>query len=136
MREEYRVEFQRRLAESMTINTASHDRSMSRRGVLKTGLAASASLVIRPGLARAQDVTPSASPVPGLSDQERGWLESASRNDVNGWIHLKIAGAPFERGFQHGYLVADEYADALRVYEAMTYETMGFDYSFFVDKAV
>ena len=85
---------------------------------------------------RAQEATPVASPVPGeLTDEEGGWLERASRNDVNGWIHLKIEGAPFERGFQHGYLVAAEYADAIRVYEAMTYQTMGFDYSFFVEKA-
>ena len=111
-------------------------RGISRRGVLKTSLAASASLLVRPVRAGAQDATPSASPVADLSDEQRGWLERASRNDVNGWVHLKIEGAPFERGFQHGYLVAAEYADAIRVYEAMTYQTMGFDYSFFVDKAV
>ena len=85
---------------------------------------------MRPVRAGAQDATPTA----GLTEEERGWLERASRNDVNGWIHLKIAGAPFERGFQHGYLVAAEYADAIRVYEAMTYQTMGFEYGFFVDK--
>jgi hypothetical protein len=51
-------------------------------------------------------------------------------------MHVRTEGAPFERGFQHGYLVAAEYADALRVYEAMTYQTMGFDYLFFVEKAV
>ena len=111
-------------------------RGISRRGVLKTSLAASASLLVRPVRAGAQDATPSASPVADLSDEQRSWLERASRDDVNGWVHLKIVGAPFERGFQHGYLVAAEYADAIRVYEAMTYQMMGFDYSFFVDKAV
>jgi len=84
------------------------------------------------GRARAQDATP----VTGLTDAQRGWLGRAARNDINGWIQLKIAGAPFERGFQHGYLAAAEYADALRVYEAMTYQTMGFEYGFFVDKGV
>jgi len=68
------------------------------------------------GRARAQDATP----VTGLTDAQRGWLGRAARNDINGWIQLKIAGAPFERGFQHGYLAAAEYADDLRVYEAMT----------------
>src|ERR687897_3509679 len=116
----------------MTIATELGNRGISRRGMLKTGLAASASLLVRPVRAAAQDATP----VTGLSDEQRGWLERASRNDVNGWVHLKIAGDPFERGFQHGYLVAAEYADAVRVYEAMTYQTMGFDYGFFVDKAV
>jgi uncharacterized protein CbrC (UPF0167 family) len=126
------VEFRRRHTVPTTIATAPRGWGISRRGVLKTGLAASASLLVRPVRAGAQDATP----VVGLSDEERGWLERASRNDVNGWVHLRIEGAPFERGFQHGYLVAVEYADAIRVYEAMTYQTMGFDYSFFVDKAV
>jgi hypothetical protein len=130
------VEFQRRLSESLTMATEPRGRGMSRRGVLKTGLAASASLLTRPDRAQAQDATPSASPVAGLSNEERGWLERASRNDVNGWIHLRTAGAPFERGFQHGYLVAAEYADAQRAYQAMTYQMMGFDYSFFSEKAV
>jgi hypothetical protein len=107
-------------------------RGFSRRGMLKTGLAASASMLVRPVRVGAQDATPTA----GLTEEQRGWLERASRTDVNGWIHLTIAGAPFERGFQHGYLVAAEYAEALRVYEAMTYQTMGFEYGFFVDKGV
>jgi hypothetical protein len=115
----------------MTITTDLGDRGISRRGMLKTGLVASVSMVVRPDRAWAQEATPSASPVASLTDEERGWLERASRNDVNGWVHLKIQGAPFERGFQHGYLIATEFADALRVYEAMTYQMMGFDYSFF-----
>ena len=107
----------------------------SRRSVLKSGFAASGALLLPPGLARAQEATPAATPA-ALSDEQRGWIERASRTDINGWVHLRIGGAPFERGFQHGYLIAAEYADALRVYEAMTYQTMGFDYSFFVEKAV
>ena len=129
------MEFPRRHTVPTTIATDRRERAISRRGVLKTGLAASAALLIPSASARGQSATPSASPVAGLTEEQRGWLERASRNDVNGWIHLKIEGAPFERGFQHGYLVAAEYADAIRVYEAMTYQTMGFDYSFFVDKA-
>jgi hypothetical protein len=107
-----------------------------RRGLIKTSFAASAALLTRPYLARAQEATPVATPTAGLTDEERGWIDSASRNDINGWIHVKTGGEPFARGFQYGYLTADEYADAIRVYTAMTYQTMGFDYSFFVDKAV
>src|SRR5215208_2230580 len=70
-----------------------------------------------------------------LTDQERGWLARAAREDVGGWIHLRVQGAPFERGFQHGYLTAAEYADAVRTYAAMTYQTIGMDYSFFVRQA-
>jgi hypothetical protein len=90
-------------------------------------------LALGPAWARAQDATPVPAP---LTDEERGWLAQAAREDSNGWIHLKIAGDPFARGFQHGYLTAAEYGAALRTYEAMTYQTMGFDYSFFVEKAV
>jgi hypothetical protein len=116
--------------------TAAH--RLDRRGLLKSGAAASAALIARPWSALAQEGTPIASPVApaALSDEQRGWLEQASREDVNGWVHLKIGGEPFARGFQHGYLIAAEYADAIRVYTAMTYETMGFEYAFFVDEAV
>jgi hypothetical protein len=72
---------------------------------------------------------------PALTAEERGWLARAERRDINGWIHLRTRGAPFERGFQHGYLTAAEYADAIRVYKAITYQTMGFEYEFFVQKA-
>lgn len=71
----------------------------------------------------------------GLTSQERSWLAKASRDDINGWIHLHIEGEPFERGFQHGYLTAAEYADAVRVYRQMTYISMGVTYDFFVENA-
>lgn len=70
-----------------------------------------------------------------LSSEEEAWLARASRRDRNGWIQLKIQGAPFERGFQHGYLMASEYAEALRAYVALTYQTTGMPYAFFVEKA-
>src|SRR5215212_4082326 len=131
-RKETRVDYRRRQTVSKTMGSDPRGRGFNRRGVLKSGLAASASLLLRPARAGAQDATPTA----GLTEEERGWLERASRNDVNGWVHLRITGAPFERGFQHGYLLAAEFVDALRVYEAMTYQTMGFEYGFFVDKGV
>jgi hypothetical protein len=70
-----------------------------------------------------------------LTEQEQGWLARAARHDVAGWVHLRIQGAPFERGFQHGYLIAAEYANAIRTYSAMTYQTTGMDYAFFVREA-
>lgn len=76
---------------------------------------------------------PTGSPVP-LTDEQQGWLAQASREDVNGWVHVKVQGAPFARGFQHGYLTAAEYAECIRVYSEMTYQTLGMDYSFFVEK--
>ncbi len=69
-----------------------------------------------------------------LTAEEQGWLAKASRQDVNGWIWLKTGGEPFERGFQHGYLIADEFKDAWRVYDAMTLQTTGLGLDFFVNK--
>lgn len=45
--------------------------------------------------------------------QEAAWLAKAHRSERNGWIYLHIEGAPFERGFQRGYLTADEIEDYL-----------------------
>ena len=71
-----------------------------------------------------------------LTNEQRGWLAKASRRDVDGWVHISISGAPFERGFQYGYLVADEYAESIRVYREMTYQDIGMTYDFFVGRAV
>jgi len=108
---------------------------VSRRGVLQLGLGATAGLLAGSQQASAQGATLAATLRADLTAEERGWLERASRTDINGWIHLGIAGTPFERGFQHGYLTAVEYTEALRVYDAMTLQTTGFDYAFFVEKA-
>lgn len=119
------------------------DRALSRRRLGRAAIGGAAALAGATGLsgerALAQEsATPdaAASPVAGeLTEEQRGWLERASRGTVNGWLHVRIAGAPFERGFQYGYLTAAEYAEAIRVYTAMTYQSMGMDYSFFVQKA-
>lgn len=47
-------------------------------------------------------------------DQEKTWLTKAYRYDENGWIFLHTEGAPFERGFQRGYLTAQEIDEFLR----------------------
>lgn len=72
----------------------------------------------------------------GLTAEQQQWVDSASRDDTNGWIYLRVSGEPFARGFAHGYLTADEFEDAIRVYTYMTYQTMGMEYSFFVENAV
>lgn len=67
-------------------------------------------------------------------DQQR-LVDRAVHEEINGWHHVKVAGSPYEMGFQHGYLLADVYADGLRTYTAMTLECFGMDYSFFVESA-
>ncbi len=71
-----------------------------------------------------------------LDAQHEAILAKASRQDVHGWHHVKISGAPYELGYQHGYLLADALSEALRVYDYMTLQTFGMPYSFFVESAV
>lgn len=49
-----------------------------------------------------------------LTGREKQWLAKAYRNDKNGWIFLHIEGGPFERGFQRGYLTANEIDEFLK----------------------
>ncbi len=70
-----------------------------------------------------------------LTAQQRAWLDRASRREVDGWLHIAVNGSAAARGFQYGYLVADEYAESIRVYREMTYQQIGMDYEFFVDRA-
>jgi len=39
--------------------------------------------------------------------------EKGFRFNVQGWIYLHIEGNPYERGYQHGYLLADEIVDMI-----------------------
>ena len=70
-----------------------------------------------------------------LTAEQRRWLDQASRREVDGWLHVAVRGSPTARGFQYGYLVADEYAESVRVYQEMTYQEIGMGYDFFVDRA-
>ena len=54
----------------------------------------------------------------GLTDQQQQWLRAAERHERAGWIYLHVEGGPQERGFQHGYLLAKEIAECLRVSRA------------------
>ena len=39
--------------------------------------------------------------------------EKGYRYNIQGWIYLHIEGNPYERGYQHGYLLSDEIVDML-----------------------
>ncbi|KYK34634.1 MAG: hypothetical protein AYK19_22570 [Theionarchaea archaeon DG-70-1] len=58
------------------------------------------------------------------------------RFDENGWIYLHIEGDAFERGFQHGFLVAPELDQILKSVKYLTYFNTGKMWEFFVDAAV
>ena len=71
-----------------------------------------------------------------LTREEQGWLAKAVREETNGWIFLHVEGKPFARGFQHGYLLAKEIAESLRVEKHMTWWDTGKEWPFFVEQTL
>ena len=70
-----------------------------------------------------------------LTPDEEAWLEKANRYEKDGWIFVHIEGKPFERGFQHGYLLANELKEVLRVNKFLAEWYTGEDFNFFVEQA-
>lgn len=62
--------------------------------------------------------------------------QRGQRFDRDGWIYLSIKGKPYERGMQHGYLVAPELKEILKTAKYMIYWDTGKKWEFFVDAAV
>jgi len=57
----------------------------------------------------------------------------AYRFEKNGWIYIHIEGEPRQRGFQHGYLVAQELDEILKTLKHITYWDTGKKWDFFVE---
>ena len=55
--------------------------------------------------------------------------------DTNGWIYLHIEGKPFERGFQRGYLTANEIEDFFKTISFLEKFETAKDIDFFVNAA-
>ena len=70
-----------------------------------------------------------------LTTVQKGWLAKANRHEKNGWIYLYIEGTPRERGFQHGYLLANEIKEALRVMKKTWEYQTATEWSWIVEKA-
>ncbi len=76
----------------------------------------------QPGAAAStSNPTGSVSPVLSapLTAEQRQRLAKGHRHEKAGWIYLHVEGEPRERGFQHGYLLAPEIAEALRIRRAV-----------------
>ena len=74
-------------------------------------------VLLCPVLARSQSANT-------LTAEQKTWLTKANRHEKNGWISLHIEGTPKERGFQHGYLLAKEIKESIRVLsESWHYQT-------------
>jgi hypothetical protein len=70
-----------------------------------------------------------------LSNQQRDWLRKARRQDTNGWVYLHIEGTPEERGFQHGYLLAKEIAQAVKTTREEWHHDSGMEWSWLLAKS-
>jgi hypothetical protein len=62
-------------------------------------------------------------------------LEGSSRFERDGWIFVHLEGPPATLGFQHGYLLAKEIEDLLRVMKPFLQQTTRRDWTFYRDAA-
>ncbi|MEA2574410.1 MAG: hypothetical protein QOH93_1708, partial [Chloroflexia bacterium] len=67
-----------------------------------------------------------------VSPEAENYLATAHRYEKNGWIAVHVEGAPFARGYQHGYLLAAEIEDALRVARFLALWDTGEEFDTFI----
>jgi hypothetical protein len=70
-----------------------------------------------------------------LSAEQQKCVSRAHRLERHGWIYLHVEGEGAERGFQHGYLLAPEIADALRVTKSCWEYNSAMPWTWVVSKA-
>ena len=70
-----------------------------------------------------------------LSENQRNLLAKANRHEKSGWTYLHIEGTPRERGFQHGYLMANEIKENLRLLSSRWYYETAMEWSWYVEQA-
>jgi hypothetical protein len=66
--------------------------------------------------------------------EQKAWLAKAARVDRAGWIALHVEGTPAERGFQHGFLLAKEIDEALRVRRAIWHHETAMEWPWLVER--
>ena len=57
------------------------------------------------------------------------------REDREGWIYVHIAGTPYDRGYQHGWLLADEIRAAIKSIEFLIWEDSATPFSWWAANA-
>jgi hypothetical protein len=68
---------------------------------------------------------------PARAAENSPLLAGSNRLEKDGWIYVHLEGPPAKLGFQHGYLLADEVADLLRVVKPFLERTTGKSWSFY-----
>ena len=66
-----------------------------------------------------------------VSSQTDKRLAGSSRYEKAGWIYIHLEGSPAQIGFQHGYLLAPEIDDALKMFKYFYPKTTGRDWAFY-----
>ena len=74
---------------------------------------------------------PGRPPAPTDADRSTDVWRGAYRFERDGWIYVHLEGSPERIGFQHGYLLADEIADFLRVIKPYLEKSTKRDWSFY-----
>lgn len=74
-------------------------------------------------------------PNENLTNNQKALLSKAFRYEKNGWIYIHIEGSPEVRGFQHGYLLAIEIKEALRVMKRIWEYKTSLEWSWLIEKA-
>ncbi len=70
-----------------------------------------------------------------LTPEQTSWLVHGERHQKDGWLYLHIEGAARQRGFQHGYLLAKEIRESLRITKAVWEYQSGMDWQWLVGKS-
>jgi Phospholipase B len=68
---------------------------------------------------------------PPSSPAKDGRLRGTHRSEKDGWIFVHLEGSPERIGFQHGYLLAPEIGDFLRVIKPFLQKSTGRDWEFY-----
>jgi hypothetical protein len=84
---------------------------------------------------RQQDPTPAAAPAATAEQAAANKAAGSYRFERNGWIFVHLEGSPSQVGYQHGYRLASEIEDLLRVTKPFLLETTRKDWSFYRDVA-
>jgi len=67
-------------------------------------------------------------PAANLTAEQKQWLSKARRAEQDGWIYLRIAGAPREMGFQHGYPLAPEITASMGIVRKKWFHDSGMEW--------
>ena len=70
-----------------------------------------------------------------LTPGRKATLQKANRHEKNGWIYLHIEGNAEERGFQHGYLMAGEIMENIRLLKTTWIHDTALEWSWYLHQA-